>query len=165
MQQYKGPVNKKFCNIHSKFSLELRLALFTFVWPLAAAGPPSFLIPRCYSLDRCGHTHNYEYVPKLPKFPKICRVISLLLPLSCLLPLCRLSHFLRHRCETSWQYKISGKFILCDYVLNSYDYSVLQNIDITRRYLMLITLRDKRVTVTTFWLTQNTLVWLVLVIM
>ena len=34
MQQYKGPGNKKFCKIHSKSSLDIRLALFTFVWPI-----------------------------------------------------------------------------------------------------------------------------------
>ena len=37
--------------------------------------------------------------------------------------------------------KISSKFILCDHVHNSLDRSVLQSIDITRRNLMLITLR------------------------
>ena len=37
--------------------------------------------------------------------------------------------------------KISSKFILCDHVCNSHDYSVVQSIDITRRNLMLITLR------------------------
>ena len=37
--------------------------------------------------------------------------------------------------------KISSKFILCDHVCNSHDHSVLQSIDITRRNLMLITLR------------------------
>ena len=37
--------------------------------------------------------------------------------------------------------KISSKFILCDHVLNSRDHSVLQNIAITRRNWMLITLR------------------------
>ena len=26
MQQYKGPGNKKFCNIHSRSSLDIRLA-------------------------------------------------------------------------------------------------------------------------------------------
>ena len=34
------------------------------------------------------------------------------------------------------------KFILCDHIRNSLDHSVLQSIDITRRNLMLITLRD-----------------------
>ena len=37
--------------------------------------------------------------------------------------------------------KISSTFILCDHVLNSHDHSVSQSIDITRRNLMLITLR------------------------
>ena len=37
--------------------------------------------------------------------------------------------------------KISSKFILFDHVCNSHDHSVLQSIDITRRNLMLITLR------------------------
>ena len=37
--------------------------------------------------------------------------------------------------------KISSKFILCDHVRNSHDHSVLQSIDITRRNLMLISLR------------------------
>ena len=37
--------------------------------------------------------------------------------------------------------KMSSKFILCDHVCNSHDHSVLQSIDITRRNLMLITLR------------------------
>ena len=37
--------------------------------------------------------------------------------------------------------KTLSKFILCDHVLNSHDRSVLQSIDITRRNLMLITLR------------------------
>ena len=37
--------------------------------------------------------------------------------------------------------KISSKFILCDHVSNSHDHSVLQSIDITRRTLMLITLK------------------------
>ena len=41
--------------------------------------------------------------------------------------------------------KILRKFILCDHVFISYDQSVLQSIDITRRNLMLITLRAKRV--------------------
>ena len=41
--------------------------------------------------------------------------------------------------------KISSKFILCDHVHNSHDHSVLQSIDITRRNLMLITLKVKRV--------------------
>ena len=36
---------------------------------------------------------------------------------------------------------ISSKFILCDHVCNSHDHSVLQSIDITKRNLMLITLR------------------------
>ena len=40
---------------------------------------------------------------------------------------------------------ISDKYILCDHVCNSHDHSVLQSIDITRRNLMLITLRTKRV--------------------
>ena len=43
--------------------------------------------------------------------------------------------------------KISSKFILCDHVRNSYDHSVLQSIDITRRNLMLITHRAQRVKV------------------
>ena len=38
-------------------------------------------------------------------------------------------------------FKISSKFILCDHVRNSHDHSVLQRIDITRRYLTLITLK------------------------
>ena len=37
--------------------------------------------------------------------------------------------------------KTFSKFILCDHVLNSHDHSVLQSIDITRRNLMLISLR------------------------
>ena len=37
--------------------------------------------------------------------------------------------------------KISSIFILCDHVCNSHDHSILQTIDITRRNLMLITLR------------------------
>ena len=37
--------------------------------------------------------------------------------------------------------KISSKFMLCDHVRNSLDHSVLQSIDITRRNLMLVTLR------------------------
>ena len=37
--------------------------------------------------------------------------------------------------------KISSTFILCDHVRNSLDHSVLQNIDTTRRNLMLITPR------------------------
>ena len=37
--------------------------------------------------------------------------------------------------------KISSTFILCDHVRNSHDHSVSQSIDITRRNLMLITLR------------------------
>ena len=37
--------------------------------------------------------------------------------------------------------KISSKFILCDHVRNSHDHSVLQSIDISRRNLMLITLK------------------------
>ena len=37
--------------------------------------------------------------------------------------------------------KISSRFILCDHVRNSHDHSVLQSIDITKRNLMLITLR------------------------
>ena len=37
--------------------------------------------------------------------------------------------------------KISRKFILYDHVCNSRDHSVLRSIDITRRNLMLITLR------------------------
>ena len=37
--------------------------------------------------------------------------------------------------------KLSSKFILCDHVRNSHDHSVLSYIDITRRNLMLITLR------------------------
>ena len=37
--------------------------------------------------------------------------------------------------------KISSKFIMCDHVRNSHNHSVLQSIDITRRNLMLITLR------------------------
>ena len=41
--------------------------------------------------------------------------------------------------------KISRKFILCDHVHNSHDHSVLQSNDITRRNLMLITLRAQRV--------------------
>ena len=40
---------------------------------------------------------------------------------------------------------MSSKFILCDHVRNSHDHSVLQSIDITRRNLMLITLRALRV--------------------
>ena len=48
-----------------------------------------------------------------------------------------------HFLQTQWGEvdKISSKFILCDHVRNSHDHSVLQNIDITRRNLMLITLR------------------------
>ena len=34
-----------------------------------------------------------------------------------------------------------SKFILCDHVLNSHNHSVLQNIAVTRRNLMLITVR------------------------
>ena len=41
--------------------------------------------------------------------------------------------------------KISSRFILCDHVRNSHENSVLQSIDITRRNLMLITLRAWRV--------------------
>ena len=41
--------------------------------------------------------------------------------------------------------KILSKFILCDHAPNSHDHSVLQSIDITRRNLMLITLRAWRV--------------------
>ena len=41
--------------------------------------------------------------------------------------------------------RISRKFILCDHVCNSHDHSVLQSIYITRRNLMLITLRASRV--------------------
>ena len=41
--------------------------------------------------------------------------------------------------------RISGEYILCDHVCNSHDHSVLQSIDITRRNLMLIILRAKRV--------------------
>ena len=41
--------------------------------------------------------------------------------------------------------KILRKFILCDHVFISYDQSVLQSIDITRRNLMLINLRAQRV--------------------
>ena len=37
--------------------------------------------------------------------------------------------------------KTSSKFILGDRVRNSHDHSVLQDIDITKRNLMLITLR------------------------
>ena len=37
--------------------------------------------------------------------------------------------------------KISSEFILCDHVHNSHDHSVLQSTDITRRNLILITLR------------------------
>ena len=33
MQQYKGPANKNFV-IHSQSSLDIPLALFTFVWPM-----------------------------------------------------------------------------------------------------------------------------------
>ena len=40
---------------------------------------------------------------------------------------------------------MSRKFILCDHVRNSHDRSVLQSIDITRKNLMLITLRAWRV--------------------
>ena len=36
---------------------------------------------------------------------------------------------------------MSSKLILCDRVRNSHDHSVLQSIDVTRRNLMLITLR------------------------
>ena len=38
--------------------------------------------------------------------------------------------------------KLSSKFILCDHVRNSHDHSVLQSIDITKRNLMLISLRS-----------------------
>ena len=41
--------------------------------------------------------------------------------------------------------KMSSKCILCDHVCNTHDHSVLQSIDITRRNLMLITLRALRV--------------------
>ena len=37
--------------------------------------------------------------------------------------------------------KVSSIFMLCDHVRNSLDHSVLQSIDITRRNLMLVTLR------------------------
>ena len=37
--------------------------------------------------------------------------------------------------------EVSIRIFLCDHVLNSHDHSVLQSIDITRRKLMLITLR------------------------
>ena len=49
-----------------------------------------------------------------------------------------------HFLQKKWGevHKISSKFILCDHVRNSHDYSVLQNIDITRRNLTLITVRD-----------------------
>ena len=40
---------------------------------------------------------------------------------------------------------MSRKFILGDHVRNSHNHSVLQSIDITRRNLMLITLRAERV--------------------
>ena len=36
---------------------------------------------------------------------------------------------------------MSSKFVFCDRVRNSHEYSVLISIDITRRNLMLITLR------------------------
>ena len=40
---------------------------------------------------------------------------------------------------------MSNKFILRDHVRNSHDHSVLQSIDITRRNVMMITLRAQRV--------------------
>ena len=48
-------------------------------------------------------------------------------------------HFLQK--EQGGVDKALSKFILCDHVPNSNDHSVLQSIDITRRNLMLITLR------------------------
>ena len=49
--------------------------------------------------------------------------------------------------QTKWGEvdKISSKFVFCDHVRDSHDHSVLQIIDITRRNLILITLRAKRV--------------------
>ena len=41
--------------------------------------------------------------------------------------------------------KISSKFILCDLVRNSHDQSVLKSIDVTRRNLVLTTVRAERV--------------------
>ena len=38
-------------------------------------------------------------------------------------------------------FTVSSKVVLCDHVHDSHDHSVLQSIDITRRNLMLITLR------------------------
>ena len=48
-----------------------------------------------------------------------------------------------HFLQTKWGEvdKISSKFIFCDHVRNSHEHSVLQSIDITRKNLMLITLR------------------------
>ena len=43
---------------------------------------------------------------------------------------------------------ISRKFVLCGHVRNSLNHSVLQNIDITRRNFMLITLRTAHLTAT-----------------
>ena len=48
--------------------------------------------------------------------------------------------------------KMTSKIILCDHVRNSHDHSVLQFTDITRRNLMLITLKAQRVNVVIFTL-------------
>ena len=47
---------------------------------------------------------------------------------------------------------MTSKIILCDHVRNSHDHSVLQFTDITRRNLMLITLKAQRVNVVIFTL-------------
>ena len=47
--------------------------------------------------------------------------------------------------RSSGEKLITYQAIVCDHVRNSHDHSVLQSIDITRRNLMLITLRAQRV--------------------
>ena len=49
--------------------------------------------------------------------------------------------FIYYRSSEEKLIKYQTKNILCDHVLNSHDHSVLQSIAITRRNLMLITLR------------------------
>ena len=51
---------------------------------------------------------------------------------------------------------MSSKLILCDRVRNSHDHSVLQSIDVTRRNLMLITLRAFKVLISILNITLGT---------
>ena len=123
----------KFSTIINEFVIIVTLFILNWACFRLLLSRPPFFVPK---VDDVLHPQIILYL--------VDKVVGFLNPLNPMIQIwvliCCLYSFPTEVVGRSWE--ISSKLILSDHVHNSHDHSFLQSIDITRRNLTLITLRD-----------------------